>query len=158
MHTQKNTSINALDVARHIISFQLLESGLKISHLKLQKLTYYCQAFHLADKDTPLFFQDVIAWQYGPVIKDIYDEYKIYGNAIIPPEESENPESSQNNLHPDALATTAAVLDAYGHLSAIALVDKTHRENPWREAFAKGSGTVIDQQSMRDYYKQFLNK
>ena len=47
-----------------------------ITNLKLQKLLYYAQAYFLAKKDTPLFEEDFLAWEHGPVIRKIYDKYK----------------------------------------------------------------------------------
>ena len=146
---------NALDVSRYICDFQTMDASLNISHLKLQKLVFYCQAFHLAINDKPLFSEDVKAWALGPVVEEVYHEYKLYGNSIIP--STETPEDDiETNLSGDEIATVSAVLSAYGHLSATALVEKTHRETPWKEAFKKGRGTIIEQDVMRSYYKEFL--
>ena len=145
----------ALDVAKYICDFQAVEANLNISHLKLQKLVFYCQAFHLALHNQPLFPENVEAWTLGPVIKEIYQDYKIYGNSVISPSESLS-EDMDTNLNGDQIATISAVLSAYGHLSAPNLVEKTHRETPWKEAFQQGNGTIIEHNIMRDYYKEFL--
>lgn len=44
------------------------ETGSYISNLKLQKLVYYAQAWHLALHDTPLFEDDFEAWVHGSVV------------------------------------------------------------------------------------------
>lgn len=47
--------------------------GEKLTNLKLQKLLYYQQGFHLAVFGIPLFNEDVEAWMYGPVVPDVYN-------------------------------------------------------------------------------------
>lgn len=148
-------SVLALDVANYIISIQGIESGLKISHLKLQKLTFYCQAFCLALHDYPMFHEDVEAWTYGPVVREVYDEYKNYGNSIISLHETLEHDADVP-IDSDRLSVISMVLDAYGHLSAISLMERTHRETPWQDAFKKGNGSIIDQDVMKEYYKEFL--
>ncbi len=131
--------------------------GLRISHLKLQKLIYYCQAYHLAIRDTPLFEEELEAWKYGPVVKSIYNIYKVYGNAIIATSEPEQThEKSYTSMQPEEIRLISQVMDAYGHLSAISLMEHTHREKPWQKAFRKGEGTIIDKEIMKEYYKDFL--
>ncbi len=35
---------------------------------------------------TPLFNEDIVAWQYGPVVPEVYELYKSYGRAGIEPQ------------------------------------------------------------------------
>ncbi|MCI7457609.1 Panacea domain-containing protein [Actinomyces urogenitalis] len=42
------------------------------SPLKLHKLCYYAQAWHLAITNEPLFRSDMQAWRYGPVSTAVY--------------------------------------------------------------------------------------
>ena len=60
-------SYNVFDIADKIIaaSSSQAEVGDVMTNLKLQKLLYYMQGFHLAVFDTPLFDEDIEAWQYG---------------------------------------------------------------------------------------------
>ena len=51
----------ALDIANKIVSKTDLEHGDTISNLKLQKMMYYQQGFHLAYFGTPLFDEDIVA-------------------------------------------------------------------------------------------------
>ena len=44
-----------------------------MSHLKLQKILFYCQAYHLAYFDKALFNEDFEAWVHGPVCRDVSD-------------------------------------------------------------------------------------
>ena len=62
------------------------EKTIKVTHLKLQKLAYYCQGLHLAVYDLPLFSDEFEAWRHGPVVSTLYHEYKKYGEQFIPHE------------------------------------------------------------------------
>ncbi len=149
---------SALDVADYIINIQIEERGLNISHLKLQKLLFYCQAFNLASGDGALFKEDIVAWPYGPVVVEAYEKYRAYGNSIIPFAESEDEgQPDDPEISVEGISTISSVLEAYGDLSAISLMERTHKEAPWMEAFRKGYGTVIEHKSMKKYYKRFLN-
>ena len=51
-----------------------------ISNLKLQKLCYYAQGLCLAGFTTgALFDEDIVAWQHGPVIRELWDTYRVNG-------------------------------------------------------------------------------
>src|SRR6185369_5131439 len=53
------------------------ETGSLITNLKLQKLVYYAQAWNLALNDgRALFDDDFEAWVHGPVIFDLYNDYR----------------------------------------------------------------------------------
>ena len=50
-----------------------------IDPMKLQKLLFYAHAWWLARTDTPLFPEDVEAWPWGPVVRDIYVQFSDLG-------------------------------------------------------------------------------
>ena len=145
---------SSLDVAKYLIDVQLELGGLGMTHLKLQKLIYYSQAIHLAMKDKPLFDEEIVAWRYGPVEVSAYEKYKSCGFHPIEPEEETV--STETAIDAYSIPAISAILDAYGNMSAAALMQKTHREKPWQDAFAHGSGTVIPKEVMQSYYKDFL--
>jgi uncharacterized phage-associated protein len=57
--------------------------GIPLSPMKLQKLVYFAHGWHLAVYGEPLLDERVEAWQYGPVIKSLYHEFKRFGNESI---------------------------------------------------------------------------
>lgn len=76
--------IPARKVAKYFLSKVEEDIGDGISNLKLQKLVYYAQAYHLAMYGEPLFGERVEAWEHGPVVPELYREYKIYGPGTSP--------------------------------------------------------------------------
>ena len=77
----------ALDIAYKLIYTAQEDEpngGERLTNLKLQKLLYYQQGYHLAVFGTPLFDEQVEAWMYGPVVPCVYDEFSNSGSNVLP--------------------------------------------------------------------------
>lgn len=59
---------------------------LHITHLRLQKLLYFIQAYFLMKSNGEIvaFNEDIEAWDLGPIVPCIYHQYKRFGNGHIP--------------------------------------------------------------------------
>ncbi len=76
--------ISAAAVANEFLDLQSGDVGYPpIDQMKIQKLVFYAQAWHLGLKDSPLFDDDVFAWPWGPVVPAIYHEFKEFGRKPI---------------------------------------------------------------------------
>ncbi|MDR0403789.1 MAG: DUF4065 domain-containing protein [Treponema sp.] len=116
-----------------------------ISHMKLQKLIYYCQGFSLALFDTPLFPEPIEAWKHGPVCPRLYHELKYCGSApvsVIGPD-------SESRLTREEQRLISDVYWEYGQYAAWKLRKMTHDEIPWKETVA---GTVISPPVIKDFF------
>ena len=143
---------NVLDIANKLLyRASQNDEGELLSNLKLQKLLYYEQGYHLAVFGTPLFDEDIEAWMYGPVVPSVYEHFKDYGNKGI---EGDFPNialtEKEENLFED-------VYDTYCELSAIGLMRQTHSESPWTSV-EPGKGNIISKDSMRDFFKQLYEQ
>lgn len=60
------------------VGITMLMKGLTVSPLKLQKILYYEQSWHMVafGRDKQLFSQAPQAWVNGPVYSEIYHIYK----------------------------------------------------------------------------------
>jgi len=122
---------NVIEVANRIVSLSRFEVGDLISNLKLQKLLYYVQGFHLAIHNEPIFNEDIYAWQYGPVVKEAYYHFKKYGSGHI----EINDDDFEKYYVEFTDAETELICDVwnvYGQYSAYRLMEFTHEEPPWR--------------------------
>lgn len=154
------TNIN--DVCDYIIR-SMNEAGESPSVLKMQKLLYYCQAWHLAIFKAPLFKGEFQAWVRGPVSRDVYDRF-INKTMFAPLKEDDVRPSFQNALiQDDARKLIDQVLEVYGKYSDTQLAELTHRERPWIEA--RGTlppqarcETLISEETMRDTYAARITK
>ena len=59
------------DVAKYFLALTDEDAGDLISNLKLQKLVYYAQGFHLALFDTPMFGEPIEAWTHVPLSRKV---------------------------------------------------------------------------------------
>lgn len=116
--------MKAYDVALYFLfRARELEAGDTISNLKMQKLLYYAQGHYLAIFDKVLFDDDIEAWKYGPVVKNVYDVFKVYGNLAIDFKELDNfKRELYTEEHLDILPF---VFNKY-NIQAKELVNKTH--------------------------------
>ena len=141
---------NVLDIAKKLIKMaddDIANGGDNLTNLKLQKLLYYQQGFHLAKFDSPLFNEDVEAWMYGPVVPVAYDYYQQFGATSLPVEKDVIvlPDAEESFFY--------EVYDAFREFSAIGLMNMTHREKPWTSVEPHNRGTVIPQELMKAYFK-----
>ena len=137
--------LSCYDVAKYFLSIVDEDAGDSISNLKLQKLVYYGQGFHLAVFDAPLFNEEIVVWQHGPVVVDLYHRYKKYGSGSIPPEEIDLEIFDQ-----ELRELLDEVYSAYGQFSASKLRALTHEEPPWKDTPLNAS---ISHDLMRAYFK-----
>ncbi|MCP3680124.1 MAG: DUF4065 domain-containing protein [Gammaproteobacteria bacterium] len=76
--------LSAIDIAKYILSKSQPEDGDIISNLKLQKMLYYSQGFHLAIHKKPLFSDEISHWNHGPVVPTVYAIYQKYAASALP--------------------------------------------------------------------------
>lgn len=70
----------AVAIANEFIDMGMAEPNFPpIDQMKLQKLLYYSHAWYLAYFDRPLFEEDLEAWPWGPVVRDVYSQTKKFG-------------------------------------------------------------------------------
>jgi uncharacterized phage-associated protein len=139
-------------VARvHDVAAALLAETGSVTTMKLQKLVYYSQAWHLVFHGEPLFADAIEAWPQGPVTRSLYDKHRRRW------EVSSWPAGDRSRLAPVERDTLRWVLDKYGAFSAESLSQMTHMETPWR--IARGvlgpddhCSTPIDRQQMKHFY------
>lgn len=138
-------SFKSLDIARKILSRVDVEHGDTVSNLKLQKMLYFVQGFHLASFGRALFEEEMVAWAYGPVVPEVYDAYKRYRHRDI------NIDGIIDDvvLQPQEEALFNKVYLEYSRYSAVALMQMTHAAGPWPNHQV---GEVLPKDEIRDYF------
>ena len=149
------TKIN--DVADWFINRVDRDSGETITHLKLQKLLYFAQAWHLANKGTELFEDEFQAWAHGPVARSVYDRFS--GQAWDPLDVVEAGSKIPKKID----SYLEKVFEKYGMYGAKYLEQLTHEHDPWLNA--RGDlpkearcETIIPKTVMRDFYGDKIGK
>lgn len=129
-------------------------SGRPVSPMKLQKIVYFCHADFLVFTGKPLILQNFEAWEYGPVVPCLYDEFKLFGaNAIQARAYRFNPMTCQKELAApcdfgELESFVRTSFEAYARHSASVLSNLSHIERgPWAEAlkrFENGSPSGLN--------------
>jgi uncharacterized phage-associated protein len=155
-----------------------------LTHLKLQKMLYFAQGWHLAYFDVPLFEDPIEAWKYGPVVRTVWralsgmkteelmepiEGYVLRGTdyeAIGRPEMSFADDDVKDLME--------SCWNTYSVQSAWELVATTHAKgSPWdkvanspgnraagtdKEWFGEYDDLLIPVELMRSYFKSFLTE
>jgi uncharacterized phage-associated protein len=152
-----------MDIARHLIRVgydpDSPDESVLICPLRLQKLLYYCQGWGLALLGRPLFRQQIEAWTNGPVVSDVYAQFKGSRNGITP-ERAGEPTAT---LPATEAALVEMVWRQYACYTPVRLIDMTHAEPPWREARGtlppkEHSSAPLSLTTMRDYFRDLSQK
>lgn len=149
---------DARDVA-NILILRGVEDDNYLTPLQVVKLVYYCHAWTLVWFDRPLIHQKIEAWQYGPVIADVYESVKKYGrDPILAP----IPGIVREEYDEDEEMAIDAIYEHYGALTGPQLSTMTHKPgSPWDQIWhSKGvyfwrtfrQQPVIPDTLIKDYY------
>ena len=76
------TRCSAIDAANYLV---YLMSGTvdDLSNMKLNKILYFAQGQCLLQTGEVLFNDTIEAWEHGPVVQVVYNEYKKYNDNSI---------------------------------------------------------------------------
>lgn len=139
---------DVLDIAKYVILY-CMEQGYSVTNLKLQKLLYFIQADFLVDTGSPCFNEEIEAWDFGPVVPEVYHEYKYFGNSNIVLSDRVPPfinERDENRIR--------EMVDEGTRYSASDLVRITHNQAPWRNAYRRYYNNIISKEAIRDYFME----
>ena len=129
------------------------QAGDSLTPMQLLKLVYMAHGWNLGLNGRPLISDKVQAWQYGPVIRPLYEAIRSFKSQPV-----SGPISApaQDRLSADDLSLIDEVYELYGDLSGPALSRLTHaRGTPWDMTYEPGEfGTVIPNDLIEDHYKR----
>ncbi len=148
-----------------ILAAYILQKCGAMSHLKLQKLVFYVQAYHLAYFNTDLISDEFEAWIHGPVSRKLYESLDakntLYSDVVYE-EKNDSPDTVFNELLTnDQLQLIDDVLEELSPLTTLQLESIIHAEMPWKAA-REGYGVadkchvVIEKEMMRTFYKTLI--
>lgn len=139
--------IDALDAAYWFIARNAeeeMEGADGITNMKVQKLLYYAQGCTLALTGQPLFEDEIVAWQHGPVVVSVYEQFKDYkGNNID--------DRKAVTIPKEICEILEGVYCEFGQYSAWKLRNMTHSEDPWLET---KKNAIIPKEKIKKYFRE----
>ena len=130
-----------------------------MSPMKLVKLVYMAHGWMLGIYGRPLIEDTVEAWQYGPVIPDLYEQVKRFGEQPVILRHLHQAEDPEDFDHTE-LSIMDQVHDIYGKYPAMTLSAMTHsRGTPWKKVHGnRRVGAVISNDLIEQHYYDLYNE
>lgn len=137
------------DIANFVLmSFE--ERNLKITNLSLQKILYFIHGWYFATHEKPLIKNKFEAWQYGPVQRVLYEQFKSFKNTPLSGARATfiDPETGKKITRAPIVEDSDAylilsVLEKYQSYSASQLVDESHVEDgPWEYVWQQAEDSI----------------
>ena len=126
---------SAIELSKYIIH-KCVSDKSPISNLQLQKILYYIQKKFLQERDTRAFADEIEAWQFGPVVPDVY--YSFCGFGSMPLMISY---PNTISLEPADVNIIDEIVEAKRGLKPWQLVRETHKPNgAWEVIYDNGGG------------------
>jgi len=146
------TTHDARSIAKVLIQMGIKSSSPK-DPLQIIKLTYLCHGWMLGLHSKSLSAQPVEAWQYGPVIPDVYHGLKHFGNSLI---YSANVPFYDSEFDETEYDLISQVSDVYGDFTGIQLSQITHAVGtPWHTIWHQyGRNTIIPNNLIQEHFSQ----
>lgn len=134
----------AIDIAKYIINKCTMEQN-PISNLQLQKILYYVQKTYLLNRMVA-FEDEIEAWQFGPVVPDVYYHFCGFGSMSIRMEYDISLDDGDRSMI-DPIVEKKRALNPWD------MVDDTHMKGKaWNEIYQDGAGNhfVIPKELIRE--------
>lgn len=129
---------SATTIAKYIVSKCARENE-PISNLQLQKILYYIQREYVRCTGKGLFTDKIEAWQFGPVVRDVYYTYAIFGGSSIT--FSDNSDNKVSEIDTNAANIIDPIIEEKRVMDPWALVDDTHKKGgAWDQIYRGGAG------------------
>jgi len=123
---------SAMAVAKRIVELYHDDDDPNMSyatHMHVQKLLYFCQAWSLAIRGENLFAEPIEGWQFGPVVRRVYERLRKFRKNGITPKDLPS-----HALDRDDDQFVEAIWRAYRERSAVELSKLTHDDRSYRES------------------------
>lgn len=153
----KNKYYNVLDIACFIINkHNELYPQIGITNIRLQKLLYFVQAYFIIKYKEICFNEKIVAYPSGPVVIEVYEEFKKYGRGNIETVKyygffSENP-VNDNIIHYNHKEIIRSVIEIFKDYDDSTLIDITHCQTPWKNSIYKRIGAEIEIKDIENFF------
>ena len=159
--------------SRHIANYLLDKAdsiNLPLTQISLQKTVFYSHGWYLVLREKPLINDEIEAWTYGPVIRSLRENFRIFGRARIVDKRAYfyDPITDETRFEAYDIAVgdrefLDRMLSFYGKMDPSILIKMTHREgSPWDKVMSAADhanlGRVIPNPDIAKYFERLLRR
>ncbi len=143
-----------VQVARYFIQ-KSIDEGNPLTNMKVLKLVYIAHGWYLGITGKPLINEAVEAWKYGPVIRSLYERFKVFGARPITTIPNEKVDFTNQTEDLDFKVFLDKIWDVYKGFTARQLSTLTHEMgSPWDLTINKNGGQgIIPNDLIEKYYR-----
>lgn len=140
------------------------EHGVGVTNMALNKIVYFVHCDSMLETSEPLVSAKIEAWQHGPVFREIYHEFKSWGDRPICARAKKispltgDVEVASVTFGTDEAKRIQTLIDRYLKFSAAQLRALSHVEGGpwysiWQHSGRANPGMEISNETIRDKYK-----
>lgn len=147
----------SLSAAQYILSAVTRSGDGSVTPMQLIKLVYIAHGYMLGTHGKPLLDESVEAWQYGPVVRSVYDAVKKHRSSPVPCVDGAD---SDFHFSSDEKAIMDKVAAVYGKHDGIVLSSATHKQGtPWQLTWsANGKNASVSNDLIENFYSSLLKQ
>ena len=131
------------------------QNGKKLTNMQLQKLVFLAHGLSLALLERPLTSHNIHAWQWGPVLPQLYKRFSAYGSSSV-----ENPAVCEEAIpeNGEEQEVMSSVWKSFGSMTGPQLSALTHQTgSPWDVIWKSNQYGIIPDELIQDFYRKQLN-
>lgn len=140
---------SAIDIAKWFLNenrFRMNDQDSEyLTCSKLQNLLYYAQGCYLMITGKALFEEDILAWEQGAAIKEVYQVYKNCAQSI------EYNEDYDDNIDNFTRCVLYDVFEVFGRYSTWKLRRMVRSGKPWE---GTKRNQIIDKELIKSHFKE----
>lgn len=153
-----NIERDIMENSKFIIKY-FNDNGKDVTNLMLEKLLYFLEAIYMAiTDDDKLYNEDFYAFEFGPVSKIIYNEYKRFGKYPI------KISTANININHDNKKYIEFLFNLFKDYTPFDLVNLSHSKgSPWYEINEEYGGNIkkdviIEKAATKKWFKGIIEK
>lgn len=154
---------NVLDIACFVVNkHNKLYPEKGITNLRLQKLLYFIQCYFYFEYNEPCFKEDMEAWDFGPVSREVYEEFSYnvsknientYEYFIIDKETGlyKKIKFNEENISEKDKCLIEKVIEICSNKTNYMLVEISHSQSPWENNYEKNKKNKILNKDIKEF-------